>query len=180
MFKEKYNPQKIEKKWQKMWSDAKTNKTGEDMERPKHYCLDMFPYPSGSGLHVGHWRGYVLSDVWSRFMRMKGYNVLHPMGWDAFGLPAENAAIEKKAQPRKWTLENIQAMKDQFAPLGLSFDWSKEVTTCEPDYTRDEAFQKAYASAAKEDFAAFKQRFLSGDEANYQAEVAQFATEQQS
>ena len=132
----RYNPKETEQRWQKRWADAqvfraKSAKEAGDM--PKAYVLEMFPYPSGR-LHMGHVRNYAMGDVVARYRIANGYNVLHPMGWDAFGLPAENAAIEKKAQPRKWTLENIQAMKDQFAPLGLSFDWSKEVTTCEPDY----------------------------------------------
>ncbi len=132
----RYNPKETEQRWQKRWADAqvfraKSAKEAGDM--PKAYVLEMFPYPSGR-LHMGHVRNYAMGDVVARFSLANGYNVLHPMGWDAFGLPAENAAIEKKAQPRKWTLENIQAMKDQFAPLGLSFDWSREVTTCEPDY----------------------------------------------
>ena len=132
----RYNPKETEPKWRAAWDSAqvfraKSAKEAGDM--PKAYVLEMFPYPSGR-LHMGHVRNYAMGDVVARYRIANGYNVLHPMGWDAFGLPAENAAIEKKAQPRKWTLENIQAMKDQFAPLGLSFDWSKEVTTCEPDY----------------------------------------------
>jgi leucyl-tRNA synthetase len=132
----RYNPKETEPKWRAAWEHAqvfraKSAKEAGDM--PKAYVLEMFPYPSGR-LHMGHVRNYAMGDVVARYRIACGYNVLHPMGWDAFGLPAENAAIEKKAQPRKWTLENIQAMKDQFAPLGLSFDWSKEVTTCEPDY----------------------------------------------
>jgi len=132
----RYNPKETEPKWRAAWERAqvfraKSAKEAGDM--PKAYVLEMFPYPSGR-LHMGHVRNYAMGDVVARYRIANGYNVLHPMGWDAFGLPAENAAIEKKAQPRKWTLENIQAMKDQFAPLGLSFDWSKEVTTCEPDY----------------------------------------------
>jgi len=132
----RYNPKETEPKWRGAWERAqvfraKSAKEAGDM--PKAYVLEMFPYPSGR-LHMGHVRNYAMGDVVARYRIANGYNVLHPMGWDAFGLPAENAAIEKKAQPRKWTLENIQAMKDQFAPLGLSFDWSKEVTTCEPDY----------------------------------------------
>ena len=132
----RYNPKETEPKWRTAWDRAqifraKSAKEAGDM--PKAYVLEMFPYPSGR-LHMGHVRNYAMGDVVARYRIANGYNVLHPMGWDAFGLPAENAAIEKKAQPRTWTLQNIQAMKDQFAPLGLSFDWSKEVTTCEPDY----------------------------------------------
>ncbi len=132
----RYNPKETEPKWREAWKRAnvfraKSAKEAGDM--PKAYVLEMFPYPSGR-LHMGHVRNYAMGDVVARYRIANGYNVLHPMGWDAFGLPAENAAIEKKAQPRQWTLQNIQAMKDQFEPLGLSFDWSKEVTTCEPDY----------------------------------------------
>ena len=132
----RYNPKETEPKWRAAWERAQVfrAKSAKDAAgMPKAYVLEMFPYPSGR-LHMGHVRNYAMGDVVARYRIANGYNVLHPMGWDAFGLPAENAAIEKKAQPRKWTLENIQAMKDQFAPLGLSFDWSKEVTTCEPDY----------------------------------------------
>ncbi len=132
----RYNPKETEQRWQKRWADAqvfRAKSAKEAGDRPKAYVLEMFPYPSGR-LHMGHVRNYAMGDVVARYRIANGYNVLHPMGWDAFGLPAENAAIERQAQPRKWTLENIQAMKDQFAPLGLSFDWSKEVTTCEPDY----------------------------------------------
>ena len=132
----RYNPKETEPKWRAAWERAqvfRTKSAKEAGDMPKAYVLEMFPYPSGR-LHMGHVRNYAMGDVVARFRIANGYNVLHPMGWDAFGLPAENAAIEKKAQPRTWTLQNIQAMKDQFAPLGLSFDWSKEVTTCEPDY----------------------------------------------
>jgi leucyl-tRNA synthetase len=132
----RYNPKETEPKWRKAWADAgvfRARSPAEAGDRPKAYVLEMFPYPSGR-LHMGHVRNYAMGDVVARYRLANGYNVLHPMGWDAFGLPAENAAIEKKAQPRAWTLQNIQAMKDQFDPLGLSFDWSREVTTCEPNY----------------------------------------------
>jgi leucyl-tRNA synthetase len=132
----RYNPKETEPKWQAAWERAQVfrAKSARDAgKQPKAYILEMFPYPSGR-LHVGHVRNYAMGDVVARYRLANGYNVLHPMGWDAFGLPAENAAIEKSAQPRQWTLQNIQAMKDQFEPLGLTFDWSREVTTCEPDY----------------------------------------------
>lgn len=129
---EQYEFQKIEEKWQNVWEEKKLHETKED-NRPKYYCLEMFPYPSGN-LHMGHVRNYSIGDVIARFHTMNGYNVLHPMGWDSFGLPAENAAIKHNVPPKKWTVENIANMKRQFKGLGLSFDWDREVTTCMPDY----------------------------------------------
>jgi len=129
-----YNHQDIEKKWQKKWEDQDCFKTEFPSEKPKFYCLDMFPYPSGVGLHVGHPRGYVATDTISRYKRMMGYNVLHPMGWDAFGLPAENYAIKTGIQPQISTQENIEAFKKQLKMLGLSYDWSKEINSTDPNY----------------------------------------------
>lgn len=129
-----YPHQKIEKKWQKILGKSRIFKAKEISEKLKFYCLDMFPYPSAEGLHVGHPRGYVASDIISHFMRMKGYNVLHPMGWDAFGLPAENYAIRTGIHPEISTKKNIKRMREQIKAIGLSYDWSREINTTDPDY----------------------------------------------
>lgn len=129
----KYNPADIETKWQKIWEDKKLFKVEKDDSKEKFYCLEMFPYPSGK-IHMGHVRNYAIGDVISRYKFMKGLNVLHPMGWDAFGLPAENAAIENSTHPAVWTKQNISYMKDQLKQLGLSYDWDREIATCDPEY----------------------------------------------
>ena len=128
-----YFPQEIEKKWQKVWEENNTFHTPNDSEKPKYYALSMFPYPSGK-LHMGHVRNYTITDVIARFKKAQGYNVLHPMGWDSFGLPAENAAMKHGADPAKWTDENIAYMTKQLKMLGLSCDWEREVATCKPEY----------------------------------------------
>lgn len=133
MIQEKYSPHDIEAKWQKYWEENKTFKVEMDKDKPKSYVLEMFPYPSGN-LHMGHVRNYSIGDVIARFRTMKGFNVLHPMGWDSFGMPAENAAIKHNIPPKKWTLENIANMTRQLKALGLSYDWDREVTTCKEDY----------------------------------------------
>lgn len=129
----KYDPKEIESKWQRYWEECHTFKVTEDNSRPKYYCLEMFPYPSGR-IHMGHVRNYAIGDVVARYKSMRGFNVLHPMGWDAFGLPAENAAIEKGVHPAIWTYDNIAYMREQLKKMGLSYDWNREVTTCEPNY----------------------------------------------
>lgn len=129
-----YEPNIIEPKWREAWREARLNEARDDSSRPKYYCLDMFPYPSGSGLHVGHWRGYVLSDVFSRYKRLRGYEVLHPMGWDAFGLPAENDAIKKGIHPSVGTARNIANFKSQLEQMGAMFDWTREINTSSPEY----------------------------------------------
>ena len=129
-----YDPSKIEPKWQKYWEKNKTFQCEVDSKKEKYYVLDMFPYPSGAGLHVGHPEGYTATDIISRYKRMRGYNVLHPMGWDAFGLPAENYAIKTGRHPREVTDENIQTFKKQIQSLGFSYDWNREVDTTDPDY----------------------------------------------
>ena len=133
MLQEKYAPHEIEAKWQKYWEENKTFKVEKDDSKPKSYVLEMFPYPSGN-LHMGHVRNYSIGDVIARFRTMKGFNVLHPMGWDSFGMPAENAAIKHNIPPKKWTMENIANMTRQLKALGLSYDWNREVATCKEDY----------------------------------------------
>ena len=133
MMEEKYAPHAIEKKWQQYWEEHDTFKREIDPAKPKSYVLEMFPYPSGN-LHMGHVRNYSIGDVVARFRTMRGFNVLHPMGFDSFGMPAENAAIEHGIPPKKWTLENIENMTRQLKQLGLSYDWNREAITCKPDY----------------------------------------------
>ena len=125
----------IEKKWQGIWDERRTFAVTEDPTRPKYYCLEMYPYPSGK-IHMGHVRNYSIGDVVARYLAMRGYNVLHPMGWDAFGFPAENAAFEHGIHPAKWTRDNIAYMKSQLRRMGFSYDWDREVTCCEPAYYR--------------------------------------------
>ncbi|WML45717.1 leucine--tRNA ligase [Neobacillus sp. PS3-40] len=129
-----FNHQKIEKKWQKKWEEEKTFKTSEEMHKRKFYALDMFPYPSGAGLHVGHPEGYTATDILSRQKRMQGYNVLHPMGWDAFGLPAEQYALDTGNDPAEFTKHNIETFRRQIKSLGFSYDWDREVNTTDPEY----------------------------------------------
>ncbi len=141
----KYNPEIIETKWLRRWEQADLFKAVEDPSRPKYYLLEMFPYPSGN-IHIGHVRNYTIGDVVARYKRMRGFNVLHPMGWDAFGMPAENAAIANKTHPARWTYANIDAMRAQLKRMGFSYDWQRELATCRPEYYRWEQwlFLKMY------------------------------------
>ena len=129
-----YNHKEIESRWQQYWRDNDIYRTEIDPAKKKFYVLDMFPYPSGAGLHVGHPLGYIASDIYSRFKRQQGFNVLHPMGYDAYGLPAEQYAIQTGQHPEKTTVDNITRYRSQLDKIGFSFDWSREVRTCDPDY----------------------------------------------
>jgi len=133
MSTERYNPRGVEAKWQKTWVDAGSFVASNTSDKPKYYVLEMFPYPSGR-IHMGHVRNYTMGDVIARFRKACGYNVLHPMGWDAFGMPAENAAIERKVHPKSWTYENIATMRGQLKSMGLAIDWTREFATCDPEY----------------------------------------------
>jgi leucyl-tRNA synthetase len=131
----RYNFRVVEKKWQQRWEESGAFRVIEDPEKEKYYCLVMFPYPSGN-LHMGHVRNYAIGDVVARFYKMLGFNVLNPMGWDGFGLPAENAAIQHHIHPSAWTWANIDKMREQMKAMGLSYDWSRDVATCHPGYYR--------------------------------------------
>ncbi|MDR3439591.1 leucine--tRNA ligase [Telmatospirillum sp.] len=157
---ERYNVRETEAKWQKVWEDRQSFRARDDDPRPKYYVLEMFPYPSGR-IHMGHVRNYTLGDVVARYKRARGHAVLHPMGWDAFGLPAENAAIERGIHPAKWTRENIAAMRVQLKSMGLSYDWDREVATCEPDYYRHE--QKMFLDFLKAGLVYRKESWVNWD-----------------
>jgi leucyl-tRNA synthetase len=156
----RYNAREVEPKWQQKWSDGNVFEAKIDRSKPKYYVLEMFPYPSGK-IHIGHGRNYVMGDVVARYKRASGFNVLHPMGWDAFGLPAENAAMEQKVHPGKWTYSNIETMKSQLKLLGLSIDWSREFATCDPGYYKHQ--QKMFLDFYARGFVARKESNVNWD-----------------
>jgi leucyl-tRNA synthetase len=160
MISERYNAREAEPRWQRRWDEKAIFASNNDDVRPKYYVLEMFPYPSGR-IHIGHVRNYTLGDVLARFMRAKGFNVLHPMGWDAFGLPAENAAIERKVAPKAWTYDNIAAMKKQLRSIGLSLDWSREFATCDPGYYKHQ--QKMFLDFMRAGLAEREKRKINWD-----------------
>lgn len=160
MTPERYNARDSEPRWQRQWDEKAIFASKNDDSRPKYYVLEMFPYPSGR-IHIGHVRNYTLGDVLARFMRAKGFNVLHPMGWDAFGLPAENAAIERKVAPKAWTYDNIAAMKKQLRSIGLSLDWSREFATCDPSYYKHQ--QKMFLDFLRAGLAEREKRKINWD-----------------
>jgi len=149
-----------ESKYQKKWYAKNEFSFDEQSNKPKYYVLEMFPYPSGN-IHMGHLRNYTIGDVVARYKTAQGYNVLHPMGWDAFGLPAENAAIEKNIHPHIWTKKNIENMRTQLQSIGLSYDWSKEIATCDPNYFKHE--QEFFLKFYKEGIAYRKETYVNWD-----------------
>jgi len=156
----RYSVKETEAKWQKLWADQKCFEVEEDASKEKYYVLEMFPYPSGR-IHMGHVRNYTLGDLVTRFRRAQGYNVLHPMGWDAFGLPAENAAKENNVHPAKWTHENIASMRDQLKSMGLAYDWRREIATCDPEYYQHE--QKMFLDFLDADLVYRKESWVNWD-----------------
>ena len=132
-----YSPARIEPKWQSAWEDLKVFNSKIDLKKPKYYVLEMFPYPSGR-IHMGHVRNYTMGDLVARYKLSTGFNVLHPMGWDAFGMPAENAAFENNIHPRTWTNKNIENMKQQLKMMGISYDWDREISTCDAEYIKQQ------------------------------------------
>lgn len=157
---DRYNPREAEPRWQQRWEDAQVFAADRHPERPSYYVLEMFPYPSGH-IHMGHVRNYALGDVVARYRRARGYNVLHPMGWDAFGMPAENAAMQKGVHPAAWTYENIATMRGQLKSIGLSYDWAREFATCDPDYYKHE--QRFFLRMAEAGLAYRKEGFVNWD-----------------
>ena len=156
----RYNAKEIESKWQAAWERNGSFRVSDDESREKYYVLEMFPYPSGR-IHMGHVRNYTLGDVVARYKRARGFNVLHPMGWDAFGMPAENAAIENKVHPAAWTETNIGTMRRQLKQMGLSYDWPRELATCEPEYYRHE--QEMFLSFLEHGLAYRKESWVNWD-----------------
>ena len=156
---ENYNPLNVESKWQSFFKAKQVFKTKKNFSK-KFYCLEMFPYPSGN-IHMGHVRNYTLGDVIANFKRLNGYNVLHPMGWDAFGLPAENAAIQNKLHPKEWTEKNISLMKAQLQRLGLSIDWEREISTCDETYYKHQ--QSLFAFFYKKKLTYKKESYVNWD-----------------
>ena len=156
----RYNFKESEAKWQAAWDKSGCFEVTEDATKPKYYVLEMFPYPSGR-IHMGHVRNYTLGDVIARYKSARGFNVLHPMGWDAFGLPAENAAIERNVHPADWTKENIAVMSTQLRSMGISYDWNREIATCDPDYYQHE--QKMFLDFLAEDLAYRKEAWVNWD-----------------
>ena len=157
---ERYNFKLVEDKWQKYWEDNKTFKSEKNRKKKKFYCLEMFPYPSGK-IHMGHVRNYTIGDVLSRYKKLKGFNVLHPMGWDSFGMPAENAAKQNNLNPKDWTEENIKVMKTQLKLLGLSIDWDREISTCSPNYFKHQ--QKLFLELYDKNLVYRKESYVNWD-----------------